>query len=180
VNIDDYATQLHSYSVNPCRCLNKQTIHNISKSHSLQIAIENVLLDSFISLRQYRFDYWTFIEVELLSPNEFSIVVSKVPFDELLFDVWVKIIHQLIGLPNDDSRRMRYHKSSSSQSFQSTILISISTIGKECAIQKWILLYRGTIHGFRSSDCHQHRDGRANTIILILTTKGLFSVVSCQ
>jgi hypothetical protein len=34
------------------------------------------------------------------------------------------------------------------------------------------LLYRGTVHGFRSSDFHQHCDGHANTITLILTTKG--------
>jgi hypothetical protein len=96
-----------------------------------------------------------------------------VSFDELLFDVWLKVIHQLIGIPDDDSRRMHYQKSPSSQSFQSTILTSMSTIVKEFAIQKGTLLDYGTIHGFRSSDCHQHRDGRANTIILILTTKGL-------
>jgi hypothetical protein len=67
---------------------------------------------------------------------------------------------------------MRHRKSSSSQSFQSTILTSIPTILNEFSMKKWTLLYRGTVHGFRSSDFHQHCDGHANTITLILTTKG--------
>jgi hypothetical protein len=83
---------------------------DILSSHSVQIIMENALLTSLMNLRSDCFDYWTFIEVESLSSNELSLFVSKVSFDELLSDIWLKVIHQLIGIPHDESRRMRYHK----------------------------------------------------------------------
>jgi hypothetical protein len=62
--------------------------------------------------------------------------ISKVSFDELLSNVWLKLIHQLTGIPHDKSRRMCYYKSPFSYSFQSTILTSVSTISKEFTTQK--------------------------------------------
>jgi hypothetical protein len=77
LNIDYCSSQFYSYLINQFRCLNKQTLHNILSSHSLQIDIEDVLLNSLIDVRSDYFGCWIYIDVELLSPNGFSIFCLK-------------------------------------------------------------------------------------------------------
>jgi hypothetical protein len=56
--------------------------------------------------------------------------------------------------------------------FTSTILTEFPSVLLEFEKKRWILQYRGTRDGFRSSNFHTKCDGRVNTITLIETTKG--------
>jgi hypothetical protein len=55
--------------------------------------------------------------------------------------------------------------------FVSKIVTSIPTVLNELKPNKWKMIYRGSDHGFGSSDFHGRCDGISNTITIIQTTE---------
>jgi hypothetical protein len=174
MSVDYCAMHFYSYSIEELRCIHKQTLHHLLSSHSLQIAIEDALLNSLIELGSDYFDFWQYIEIRLLSTDSFSRFFERLPFDAVSYEIWLKVIDRLTGVADDNLRQRRFHKSLSLPPlpFQSEILKSVPTILDEFRTMKWTLLYRGTSDGFSSSTFHTKCDGQPNTITIILTTKG--------
>jgi hypothetical protein len=89
--------------------------------------------------------------------------------------IWSQVILRLKGEfdPNDRNDRHRtVMPVTSSIPFTLTILSEFPSILREFEKKRWILNYRGTRNGFKSSNFHAKCDGRVHTITLIKTTKG--------
>jgi hypothetical protein len=150
--------------------LSKEVIHGLLSSRSLSIENEDSLLDILIEIDSDDFEYWSRIEVSCLSSDGLSRYAEHLAFDRMTSDIWMKLSLHLRGVSSADDLRLRHHDSA----FQckSSILGEHRAPLTQFANKKWRLLYRGSQDGFRGSDFHKKCDGCANTVTVILTTKG--------
>jgi hypothetical protein len=86
VNIDNCASQFHSYSIDTLRLLDKQTLHSLLGSPSLKVKTEDAFLNTLIDLGSDYFEFWRYVEVSLLTTKGISLFAEKLPFDELTID----------------------------------------------------------------------------------------------
>jgi hypothetical protein len=159
--------------------LDKKTLHDLLGSSSLEIESEDELLKTLIELGSDYFEFWPYLEVAFLSETGISLFVENLHFDELTPDIWCKVVSRLRGVSDDELRSQRLHFATHSATDSATHIATHSVIVpdfpeilNEIRGNGWTLLYRGTEHGFGSSDFHSKCDGKANTITIILTTKG--------
>jgi hypothetical protein len=144
----------------------------------LQIDTEDSLLESLIGLGCDYYEFWSYIEVNLLTKEGLSLFVSTLPFDELRLDIWSKVINCLTGISDSNHpRRNHRHRNPSSNliaslPFKSVILNEIPSVLNEFEGKQWQLLYRGTADGFSSSAFHNKCNDQSNTVTIIETTNG--------
>jgi hypothetical protein len=165
------ASQFWSYSAEELRCLNKRTLHGLLSSPSLALKSEDALLDLLIDIDSETFEFWSYIEISLLSSDALARYAQLLPFDRLTSDIWSKLVSHLRCVSVDDLRLRRFGGNDTFAG-QSIILSTIPSPLKQFEGKKWHLLYRGSRDGFRSSDFHRQCDGCPNTVTLILTITG--------
>jgi hypothetical protein len=170
MKIEDCASEFNSYSIPQLRNLPREFLHSILSSPSLAIESEDFLLQRLIDLGSDYFEYWAYLEIPFLSAQGISQFVKSFPFEELRVSHWEKIADRLVGVCDETFRLRRFHRRDPTN--ESTILSTIPSPLKQFEKNKWNLLYRGSRHGFRSSDFHERCDGWSNTVTVILTTKG--------
>jgi hypothetical protein len=172
------ASQFYSYSINELSRLEKNTLHALLSSQTLGIVSEDALLKTLIELGSDYYEYWQYIKVCFLSSKGISKFVERLPFDEVGIEIWEEVCHRLTNEHqhehDDGIRDIRFVGKPTSPS-PSNILKTLKRfpkVLKELKTKQWTLLYRGSDHGFKSSDFHGKCDGKSNTITIILTTKG--------
>jgi hypothetical protein len=168
--IDSSASRFWRYSSAELRCLSKEVMHGLLSSRSLSIENEDSLLDILIEIDSEDFEYWSRIEVSCLSSDGLSRYAEHLAFDQVTTDIWTKLSLHLRGVSSADDLRVRHHNSG--LPCESSILGQNRAPLPQFANKKWRRLYRGSQDGFRASDFHRKCDGCANTVTLVLTTKG--------
>jgi hypothetical protein len=118
-----------------------------------------------IDLGSGYFDLWNYIHLPALSEDGISLFADSLPLEEVTTEIWSKIVAGLKSIRGGERLTSRSR-------FQSLILKSIPPFLRELCLNTPTLLYRGTTHGFSSSDFHTKCDGSANTLTVIETTKG--------
>jgi hypothetical protein len=161
---DFCASRFDSHSIKQLQRLDKRTLHNLLGSSSLRINTEETLLQILIDLGSDYFEFFSYLEVSLLSSDGLSLFVDQLPFDELTVDIWSKVVDRLKGICKSDLRSRRHR-------FESSILQTIPDILSEFRWNQWKLLYLWTADGFSSSIFHSKGDGHPNTVTVIETTK---------
>jgi hypothetical protein len=169
-NIDSIASHFHCYSTDDLRCLDKEMLHNLLVSHSLQVETEDHLLESLIDLGSDYFEFWSYIEVSHLTRSGFLRFVQEIPFHALTTDIWSTFVELHIRGPKESCLSLRYF--AHPLPAESTILREVPKAINEFSLTKWECLYRGTTDGFASSDFHGKCNGQMNTLTIILTTTG--------
>jgi hypothetical protein len=169
--VDSCASRFWSYSAAEVRCLSKPTLHSLLSSPSLSIESEDAFLQLLVDIDSETHEFWRYIEISLLSSNALARYAQLLPFDHLTSDCWLKVVSHLRNVGVDDLRRRRFHRNDTCLG-QCSILTKIPAPLKQFEEKKWKLLYRGSRDGFRSSDFHRLCNGQANTVTVILTTKG--------
>jgi hypothetical protein len=166
-NVNYCASQFYSYSINELSRLDRNTLHALLSEERLKIEDEDSLLGTLIELGSQYYEYWQYIKVCFLSSSGISTFVGRLPFDEVRVEIWEQICHRLKNDSEDEIRDIRFVWSSISK-----ILISFPPVLNVLKPKQWTLLYRGSDHGFNSSNFHSKCDGKSNTITIILTTVG--------
>jgi hypothetical protein len=164
-SIDYCACNFSNFSVEQLRSLDKSMLHNVLNSPSLRLNSEDDLLEMFIELGSEYEEFWSYIVVDHLSTDGALRFFSELPFDNVTADIWDQVAERLkatsrVETPIDRSE------------FPSSIIHEIPEILSEFRKSPWILLYRGSQHGYRANSFHETCDGRMNTLTLILTPQG--------
>jgi hypothetical protein len=170
------ASQFYSYSALELSRLEKNTLHALLSSEMLRIVSEDALLKTLIALGCDYYEYWQYIKVCFLSSKGISKFVERLPFEEVGLEIWEQICHRLTNEHEYEDRirdvRFIWKPTSPSPSNILKIQKKCPKVLKELKTKQWTLLYRGSDHGFKSSDFHGKCDGKSNTITIIQTTKG--------
>jgi hypothetical protein len=149
------------------RALDKNVLYQILASPLLRIESEDQLLQKLIDLGEAYMELWGCIEVRFLSANSLSIFSKRLTFNFVTETVWKKVLHCLNKVSDKELLERRFCGWGRSE-----ILSDFPSIFDKFRFKKWNLLYRGTRDGFGSGAFHTRCDGHANTLTIILTTKG--------
>jgi hypothetical protein len=169
-NIEFCASRFHSYSLDILRSLDRRTLHSLLRSRSLQIKTEDDLLRSLVRLGSKYFEFLSYVEISLLTSDCVSLFVKTLPFDELTFDIWSKIVQRLTHVRDEKLHIRRYVQYQFP--IESVILKTIPKIINEFHMDEWKLLYRNSVDGLGTQTFHSKCDNHTNTITIILTTDG--------
>jgi hypothetical protein len=141
VNIESCASEFAFYSATELGYLDQSVLHALLSSSSLRLENENSLLTILIELGDKYFDFWSYLEVPLLSDEWISQFVDHLLFLMLISDIRSKTVIRLKGVSDEELRHHRYCTCTCDSlqqkviQFESTILSPFPTFLNDIAIK---------------------------------------------
>jgi hypothetical protein len=143
--------ELNSNNLSKFTC---EDLENILSGESFWIVSEDDLLRGLLKLGEEYHSLVRWIDIRFLSSDVFSTLTDQL---EIPFEChWGDIIYRLTH----------------SRPLGSTIISMNPELFQELGWKRFSLLWRGSRDGFSAKDFHSRCDGHANTLTLILDTKG--------
>jgi hypothetical protein len=134
--IEDCASKFYLYSVSELRAMDKRTLHSLLSSASLRVESEDTLLNAIIALGSDYSEFWSYINVQVLTRDKINQFVASLDFNFLTHDLWVSTGNHLKGAWDVDIAWRRFRPNFASSLFPccQQCLRSLTAINGNCFI----------------------------------------------